>query len=568
MLKSLVVHNFALIEAAEVELCPGLNVLTGETGAGKSILIDALAAVLGERASADLVRHGCDSFRVEGVFDVSGLPAVQKILSDQGIPLEEETLIIARRVSKQGRNTITVNGCHLPLSVLRSIGEILVDMHGQHETQTILKPENHLALLDTFDDNIYRKLGEYQNIFATWENAAAELKQLQEKSRKAYQRQDMLEWQVKEISEAKLKPDEEEELEHRVKILANAEKIAGAVSRSQALLNHGSKGGMGIQAGLAELERELQVLAKFDDRTQRLLAAVTEMKYQLEEISAELRDYSEELEYDPQEMDRLNRRLDLIYRLKKKYGATVREILAYGDAARAELAGLENHEAREKALAAAKDEAEHRLAVLADELDALRKTAADRFTREAEKQLPQLGMPEGRLRFVITRTAEFGRQGKNQATLMFSANPGEEPRPLHKVASGGELSRIALAIKTVCAKSFGAATMVFDEIDAGIGGQTAQLVGEKIANVSRDRQVLCVTHVPQIAVMADHHLYIEKTVDGQNTRTKVIPLDLKARVTEIARMICGDQISATAAASAAEMLENAMKKKEKIRKRA
>ncbi|CVK19655.1 DNA repair protein RecN [Sporomusa sphaeroides] len=569
MLKSLTVVNFALIDRAHIEFVPGLTILTGETGAGKSILIDALSAIIGGKASSDSIRTGADDFRVEAVFDIAGIHSLDSILDEQGIvPEDDGSLIIARRLTRHGKNSIHVNGCQVTLAILRKIGEKLVDMHGQHENQALLKPEVHLALTDTFAADIKPKLDEYRQTYKKWLKLKTELTGLTQDSRERLQREEMLAWQTQEIAAAALVSGEEEKLESQVKVLANAEKITKAISRSYMLLSQGNKGFSGIVSCLADIKQELELAARYDQAIEQQLAVVTESLYQLEETMSELRNYQENIDFNPAKLAKLEDRLDIIYKLKKKYGATVDDILQYYEQASSELTAITNYDERLSQL----EQEEHSLSLkveqLADELDSRRRAAGLELAKQISVHLADLGMPKAQLLVAVKRNQQYTANGANDVYFLFSANPGEEPKVLHKIASGGELSRIALAIKTVCSERDETATMVFDEVDAGIGGQTAQKVAEKIARIAAfDKQVLCITHLPQIASMADCHIYIEKIVEEERTRTQVTTLNPDAQITELARMASGE-ITKLSMDNAAQMLENSKKKKENWKNKA
>lgn len=562
MLKTLTVSNFALIEHAAIDFAGGLNILTGETGAGKSILVDALNTILGSRVSADFIRSGCDFFRVEAVFEVDACSPLSGLLADQGIALEDDgTLIVSRQFSRQGKGLILANGCHIPVGILRQIGADLVDMHGQHENQALLKPETHLAMLDVFEPAIKASLEEYRRFYYEWCGATTALDKITSDSRERQQRLDMLSWQTGEIAAAALKPGEDEALEQEAVVLANAEKIVAGASRVYGLLSEGGKGSEGILSALAEAKKELETVSRYDASVQGQLSAVTDCLYQLQETASELRDYSENIEFNPQRLAGLQERLDLIHKLKKKYGSTIPEILGYYQQAMTELAEITNHEERLQELTAKITGLEKKLATSAGQLDELRRQAADSLAGQICGHLVNLGMPKARLVVEVRQLRRYTPTGTNEVNILFSANPGEEPKPLQKIASGGELSRIALAIKTVSASRDAVGTMVFDEVDTGVGGQTGQMVAEKIALVARNKQVLCVTHLPQIAAMADVHILVEKQIEGERTRTAVKILGMEDHKLEVTRMISGDSITPAALSNAAEMIAAASVKK-------
>ena len=562
MLKSLTVINFALIDRAYIEFVRGLNILTGETGAGKSILIDALSAIIGSRASSESIRSGTDYFRVEAVFDISDMASIREIMEEQGItPEEDGTLLIARRLTRHGKNTVHINGCQVTLATLRRIGEVLVDMHGQHENQTLLKPGIHLALTDAFSAAVRPVIEKYRQTYTQWQKVKTDLADLTRDTRERLQREEMLVWQTQEIASAALLPGEEEKLESQFQVLANAEKITNAVAHAYMLLSQGNRGFSGIVACLADIKHELELVARYDKTIEQPLAAVTESLYQLEDTMGELRTYQEGIDFNPAKLSKLENRLDVIYKLKKKYGATVEDILAYYEHACSELSAITNYDERLSQLEQTENELAQKVRGLAEELHRLRLTSGREMSEQITAHLADLGMAKAQFRVEVKRNEHYTANGINDVFFLFSANPGEEPKMLHKIASGGELSRIALAIKTVCSERGDIATMVFDEVDAGIGGQTAQKVAEKIARIAAfDKQVLCITHLPQIAAMADCHIYIEKTVEGDRTRTRVTTLGLDAQLTELARMSSGD-ITQLSIDNAAQMLEMSKKKK-------
>ena len=547
-----------------VEFDEGLNILTGETGAGKSILIDALSVILGNRASVDSIRTGCEFFRVEAVFDIGQLLPIQKIIEEQGLIVDEEGIvIISRRFSRQGKNTILINGCHITVSILRQIGEKLVDMHGQHENQALLRPEAYLAMLDALNGKTKSTLEQYRKIYDTWLDVIKELSILERSSRERAQRLDMLNWQTKEIAAAALTLNEDEELEQQILVLANAEKIANAVNRAYLLLDEGSNGLSGVLPALSEVKHELEIAVRYDQRIEAQLLGVNNALYQLEESCMDLRVYGDDIEFNPQQLGKLQERMDIIYKLKKKYGTTIGEILAYYDQATFELADINNYDQKVAKLRKQQGGLEDKLTKMANELDTLRRQSSSELAKQVCGHLVDLGMTNPVFIIEVLPTSQFTPHGRNEVLFLFSANPGEQPKLLHKIASGGELSRIALAIKTVCADRDSAHIMVFDEIDAGIGGQAGHMVAGKVAKVACARQVLCITHLPQIACMADRHIYIKKQVDGERTNTVIKVLSKEEQLIELTRMISGNDITQIAVDNATQMFESAYLKKEK-----
>jgi DNA repair protein RecN (Recombination protein N) len=569
VLKSLTVTNFALIEQAVVEFDEGLNILTGETGAGKSILIDALSIILGNRASVDSIRTGCDFFRVEAVFDISKLASISRIIEDQGISLEDDAvLIISRRFSRQGKNSILINGCHVTVNVLRQIGEKLVDMHGQHENQALLRPESYLSLLDAFDEKIKAALEQYREVYQRWLELIKQQTLLAQNSRERAQRIDMLSWQTKEIALAQLKPGEDEDIERQLPVLANVEKITTAVNRSYVLLEQGNDEMQGILPALAEVKHELEIISRYDARIQAQLTTISDALYQLEESCMDLRVYGDEIDFDPQKLSILQERMDVIYKLKKKYGTSITEILEYYDSAVAELADIHNYDHTITTLSQQQSELEEKLRISSHELNSLRQQSSHILASQISGHLTDLGMTNARFMIEVIPSSQFTFNGSDDVIFLFSANLGEETKPLYKIASGGELSRIALAIKTVCAHRDAVGIMVFDEIDAGIGGQAGHMVAEKVAKVACARQVLCITHLPQIACMADRHIYIKKQVEGERTNTVITVLTKEEQLLELTRMIAGNEITQIALDNAKQIFESASKKKEKWKNKA
>lgn len=565
MLKTLTVWNFALLEHVQVEFSRGLNILTGETGAGKSILIDSLGVILGRRTTADHIRSGCDWLRVEAVFDIANQPDIHEFLLGAGIVDESDALILTRQISKAGKNTMQVNGCHITLLLLKQLGAHLIDIHGQNENQALLTSESQFALLADYWPGIKEQLAVYQTAYRQWQSLQAELAAKKTASREYAQRLDMLRWQTNEIAAAQLQPGEDEKLEAEIKILSNAEKISDFVKGSYRLLENGDKNHAGVLSGLTEIKQNLEALSRYDDKLNNALQLVTEAACQLQECAYEIRDYGESIEYSPERLDKLQLRMDEIYKLRKKYGATLEDVLAHYEQAKKELAEIENYDDLLAELQKAIVAAETSLAKEAAALTNLRQTAAQALSAAIETHLLSLGMPKAHFMIEVSPMEKFAAHGRDAVDMLFSANLGEEAKPIRKVASGGELSRIALAVKAVTAARDSVDVMVFDEIDTGIGGKTAQMVAERIALVAAYRQVLCITHLPQIACMADVHLYIDKQVKNDKTVTEVKRLSTSEQLNEIARMASGIDITAASLDNALEMLDNAKLKKEKQR---
>ena len=570
MLKSLTVWNFALLEHVQVEFQSGLNILTGETGAGKSILIDSLGAVLGARMSADMVRSGCDWLRVEAVFSLEDESlGLHELLTQQAIDDSDKELIITRQLTRAGRSTALVNGCHVTLAILRQIGAYLVDIHGQNENLALLKEENQFHLLDGYDPDVAEALAAYECAYREWREKKKAYDEKQQASREYAQRLDMLHWQDKEISEANLKAGEDEALEAEIRKLSHAEKIVGSIEESYELLEGGGGSGLGVLPALSQVKKDLEDISRFDDALANAQKMVEEAYISLQEASYELRDYGESVEFSPARLDQLQSRMDVIYRLCKKYGATLDDVLAHQKKVERELSEIENYDediaALEKEITALEKELGKKAAALTE----LRRAAAKDLSSAIEEQLFALGMPKAQLAIRVEPAADYGPRGRDEVAMFFSANPGEAEKPLQRVASGGELSRIALAIKTVASsRDSSVPSMVFDEIDTGIGGRTAQMVAERIALVAQYKQVLCITHLPQIACMADAHLYISKRTEEGTTATQIRPLSERERISEIARMASGADMTTASLDNAREMVSHAKMKKDAFRREA
>lgn len=562
MLNTLTVWNFALLEHVQIEFDSGLNILTGETGAGKSIMIDAIGAILGNRVSAEVIRTGCDWAKVEGVFSIEGQPLIHDFLADHAIANEDDVLIIARQITRSGRGVILINGSHATKAVLRTLGELLVDIHGQNENLALLKTESQFALLDGYDDELESQLSAYRSCYGVLTELENKLAMREKASQDYAQRLDMLKWQVQEIENAQLQVGEDDELEREISRLANGERISKYVGNACELLYGGSRAGAGAISQLEDVVEELRSLERYDESLTNVTAAIKDAAVQVKEAGYDLRDYADSMDFDPRRLDELQGRMDTIDKLRKKYGATIEDVLRYYDKAQQELSDIENFDDVMEELRAEIKGARERAQNVADKLTALRKSGAEKLSKEILGHLLALGMPAAKFEIQVIPLEKLTSNGSDSVSMMFTANPGEAMKPIQKVASGGELSRIALAIKTVTAfRDNSPASMIFDEIDTGIGGKTAQMVAKRIAMVSVGKQVLCITHLPQIACMADVHLYISKHVSEGKTNTMVQRLSPGEQVNEIARMASGAEASAASQDNAREMLSQAAAQK-------
>ena len=547
MLSTLHIENIAVIESADIAFDRGFNVLSGETGAGKSIVIDAISAILGERAYREMIRTGADRAFVSGVFDgVQELPW----FGEYQVPWEPE-ILIQREILSDGRNLCKVNGRGVTVGQLRTLGASLVSIHGQHDSQQLFDEAKHLELLDAFAAN-GELLADYRTAYDKAAAIHADLSRLNLDEGEKLRRMETLQHQIKELEKAALQPGEEEILSQRQKLLMNAEKLTDALQEAVSALSGDENTDRACdQLNLAS--RRLASVARLDERAASLLERVQELSYTLSDLSEELRDYSDSLNSSEEELDEIGARLDLIHRLKRKYGASCEEMLAYLERAKAELDDIVFADEKKARL---QKELEAALAVAhqkAGTLRASREQAADRLSGQILSELTDLNMPKVRFRVDFTDT-KLSPMGSETAAFLMSANVGEALKPLSKVASGGELARIMLALKNVLAGQDAVGTMIFDEVDAGVSGRAAQKVAEKLRKVAAGRQVLCVTHLPQIAALAEHHLLISKSERQGRTYTSVTPLDRNGRIQELGRMIGGTEITETTLKSAEEML--------------
>lgn len=553
MLELLHIENIAIIEAADIEFAPGFNALTGETGAGKSIVIDSLSAVLGQRTSRELIRTGAEKAFVSAAF--SGM--APELTEELGIqPEADGTLLLQREIQTDGKNVCRVNGRPVTVGQLRALGARLLNIHGQHDGQQLLDEEQHIVYLDSFG-RVESLAITYAEKYKNFTDIRRQIGALQMDEAEKARRVDTLQYQIEELRRAKLKPGEEEELTARRGMLRNAEKFLDAVAGADYALNGDDSGG-GALSALRQAQDALGGVRHLDDAFGQLYERLGEAYSEVYDIAATVEDKRGELDVSPGELDRVESRMDLLYRLKKKYGATVEDMLDYQARCEAELAQIEDAGdtlARlEQALSKAEKEARQAAQALSD----ARKAAADRLTAQILTELQQLDM--GKIRFAVDFAEKpLDSDGMDTVRFLMSANVGEELRPIHKIASGGELARIMLAMKNVLSEQDHVGTMVFDEVDTGVSGRAAQKVAEKMARISRRKQVLCVTHLPQLAAMADTHFSVEKGERGGRTYTEVRRLDREQRRRELARLTGGSHVSQTMLDGAEELLVQAEK---------
>lgn len=553
MLELLHIENIAIIEAADIEFAPGFNALTGETGAGKSIVIDSLSAVLGQRTSRELIRTGAEKAFVSAAF--SGM--APELTEELGIqPEADGTLLLQREIQTDGKNVCRINGRPVTVGQLRALGARLLNIHGQHDGQQLLDEEQHIVYLDSFG-RVESLAITYAEKYKNFTDIRRQIGALQMDEAEKARRVDTLQYQIEELRRAKLTPGEEEELTARRGMLRNAEKFLGAVAGADYALNGDDSGG-GALSALRQAQDALGGVRHLDDAFGQLYERLGEAYSEVYDIAATVEDKRGELDVSPGELDRVESRMDLLYRLKKKYGATVEDMLDYQARCEAELAQIEDAGdtlARlEQALSKAEKEARQAAQALSD----ARKAAADRLTAQILTELQQLDM--GKIRFAVDFAEKpLDSDGMDTVRFLMSANVGEELRPIYKIASGGELARIMLAMKNVLSEQDHVGTMVFDEVDTGVSGRAAQKVAEKMARISRRKQVLCVTHLPQLAAMADTHFSVEKGERGGRTYTEVRRLDREQRRRELARLTGGSHVSQTMLDGAEELLVQAEK---------
>ncbi|GFE58256.1 DNA repair protein RecN [Geobacter sp. AOG1] len=551
MLTDLNIKNFAIIDSLHVAFQPGLTILTGETGAGKSIIIDAVNLILGGRGSADLIRTGAEDATVEALFDLTGEEALLSFLAELGIETEGE-LLIKRVVARSGKNRVFIGGGLSTIAVLADVTRELINIYGQHESQTLLRPENHLVLLDGFAGLDFLR-GDFAAIHGEFRGVKAEIQRLEEGERDAARQLDLLSYQSNEIGAAALVAGEEEVLEQERQLLAHGEKLLVNSQGAYDLL-YGSDAS--ILGQLRQVTTAVSDIRQIDPSLAELHETLQGAALQLEDGALALRDYASRVEADPERLQTVDDRLDLIGRLKKKYAPSVEEIIAFKEQVDRELALLTNREQARGELDGRLEGLTERLHALGRELSERRREAASALKAAMERELREIAMPHAVFEVAFEELAEPRPTGFERAEFLFSPNPGEVPRPLARIASGGELSRLMLALKQVHPES-DVPTLVFDEVDTGIGGATSALVGKKLKNVAREQQVLCITHLPQVAAFADHHYRVEKRVVDGRTATAVSLLDNDERVAEMARMLGGARITDTTLEHAREMIAEA-----------
>lgn len=566
MLVELTIKNIALIESLRIEFAQGFNVLTGETGAGKSIVVDSISLALGGRADRDMIRTGAEKGMVQALFDVSGNARAQEILREMDIDAEEGMICVRRELSRSGRNICRVSDVVLPLASLRLLTATLMDIHGQHEHQALMNPARHMDFLDAFGGEAHATArDEVSQLYAARSKIGAELKRLMSDVSEKERLCDVLTFQVQEISEAKLKAGEEEKLEKKLSVLENAEKIRQGVETAYTLVYQGDGRAPSAQEALLRGSEAMDHIAPLDERYGALANRLRELYYGAQDVGYELQALLDDLDFEPELLDKTAARLDLIRRLERKYGATVEEVIEFGARAADRLNEISRGDESIAGLKKQYREADARLRAACARLTGLRRDSAGRLAERICAQLKDLGMGKTRFEVRVEPEAKPSAAGMDRVEFMISPNPGEPLRPLANIASGGEISRIMLALKAISVDSEGVDAMIFDEIDTGVSGRMAQVVGEKMCLIARNRQVLSITHLPQIAALGDAHFLVEKVSGEDRTDTFVRPLDETGRIRELSRLVGGAADSESSLSHAAHMLREAAQRKEELR---
>lgn len=550
MLSRLHIENIAVIKNADLELTKGFNVLTGETGAGKSILIDSINLVMGERISKDIIRSGAKTAHVSAVFTGISKKAIEA-LESLGFESEDE-LLIQRDISSDGKSTCRISGRPATVTIVREIGRLLINIHGQHDNQTLLSPEKHILYLDHFaaDSEL---LSEYSKAYREMKQLKTEFQSIQTDDALKERRIDLLKYQIEEIESADLQDGEEEELKAKKLKIVNAEKISSAISKAYAVLG-GADDSVGAQELLSDADSSLDDIVDVLPEIKELAQRVKNLSFELNDCTEELRSYISEGDYESQEIENIEERLDTIFRLKKKYGGSIEEILKFLNNSKVELENIETSDERAEILRNKLAEANIKVEKIGEKLSLRRKSEAKNLSERVIQELNFLDMPQVRFSVSFNRLKEPSQNGLDEVEFLITANPGSPARPLAKIASGGEISRVMLAIKAVLANSDDIDSLIFDEIDTGVSGRAAKKIGSKLKLLSNDCQVICITHLAQIASQADNHVLIEKQVAENNTYTRLRTLDYEGRKKELARII-GAEVTENTLQTAAEMLD-------------
>lgn len=553
MLNQLSIRNVAVIDKLDINLHDGVSVLTGETGAGKSIIIDSINMILGDRANKELVRYGTDKAVVQAVFDAP--KSVINVLEENDIDVEDETVIITRQVTKEGKSAARINGMVVTLNILREISDRLINIHGQHDNQALLTSIRHITFLDAYADN-EEYINRYKDILSKKREIEKKISSLEMDEQEKMQRIDLLEYQVTEIKKASLEKGEEDDLREQRDIYTNAEQITKSVNEAYMNLYEGDE----IQSaydGISIAVNEIFQISDLNPQLKSIYDTLNEIMYSLEDTAHEIKEFGETVEFDEQTLNEIEERLDLISRLKRKYGNSIEEILEYLKKAESELNDIKLSDERTNELKEELKNITKELKEKGNVLTQRRENAAKVLEENIEKSLHELNMEKSKFKVNIENDGTFYDNGMDKVEFLISTNPGEPLKPLVKIASGGELSRVMLAIKSILADSDGVDTMIFDEIDTGVSGKAAMSIAKKLAVIAKNKQVICITHLPQLTAMADNHYLIQKNTDGELASTTLKELDEEGRELELARIIDGGEVTELALSHAKQMLENA-----------
>ncbi len=534
MLEQLTIKNVAVIDKLTVTLDEGLSVLTGETGAGKSIIIDSINMILGARANKELVRSGEEYALVEAVFSMTD--DAKAMLSENDIDCDDDSIIITRKVTADGKSSARINGSAVTANTLRDIAEVLINIHGQHDNRTLLTPSRHIYFLDSYA-KAESLLDEYRKLYRERLETEKELKKLKADTTDRLQRMDLLSYQVNELRNANLEPDEEDELLKERDIQERAEEITVSAQRAYECL-YSSDTGMSAYDCISNAVNALESISDVDSCVKEAYDAIVSAMYTIEDGARTVRDFAEQIEFDQSILDDITGRLDFINRLKRKYGGTVEAVIEYGKKAQAELSMIETSDERTAELENELAKNSEKIQSAAQKLSDARKAAAVKLQSRIENALHELNMEKARFCVSVSKK-EYGPDGSDGVEFLIATNPGEELKPLVKIASGGELSRVMLAIKSILADSDKVDAMIFDEIDTGVSGSAAQRIADKLKAIAKNAQVICITHLPQLAAASDTHFLIEKDVDGALARTTLTKLDTDGRIAELARIVGG-----------------------------
>ena len=562
MLTHLSIKNIAVIDRAQIDFSDGFNILTGETGAGKSIIINSLNILKGERASKELIRTGEQSARVDGIFTVSD-EIRNEICDIIGIDFDENEIMISREFNLDGKNSVRINGSPITLSMLKSIGEYFVNIHGQHDSTSLLVKKSHLGFLDDFGgDKLKDALEEYKKVHAEYQDVKSKLEKLNTDETEKERRMDLLKYQIEEIEVANLSLNEEDDLTERRNFLANAQKISENCLAAFDKLYDGEETGNSAHDLIWEAVKLIEQITEFNSDMDTVCKELTDVTYIISDNSHAIKKFADSLECNEYELNEIEERLDVIYNLKRKYGVSVGDVLKYLEKIKKEYAEIEHSEEQIKFLSEKLKELELSRLEKAEKLSLLRKENAKILSEKICAELCDLEMAKTVFEVKIEDT-EFSNSGKDDVEFLISTNLGELPKPLSKIASGGELSRIILAIKSVITGEKSAETLIFDEVDTGVSGKTAQKIGEKLYKMTKSAQVICITHLAQIASLADKHFLIEKKTENGRTKTEIMPIDGENRISEIARILGGEVITDLTRENAKEqiLLANDIKKK-------